>query len=152
MFLSKSLKFTIFFSLLISSFQIFADTKTTEYEELLTNGTLNDIKKAMRKDSDFYRIRIGEQEDTILMFTIEKNRPIEIIELITKSGTKLSWKNKNNQTAFFYTCKYSNNDDVIKFIFKKTGSKKSIQTKRFICCKNAINKSYIQSCRKTKRR
>lgn len=129
MFLSKSLKFTIFFSLLISSFQIFADTKTTEYEELLTNGTLNDIKKAMRKDSDFYRIRIGEQEDTILMFTIEKNRPIEIIELITKSGTKLSWKNKNNQTAFFYTCKYSNNDDVIKFIFKKTGSKKSIQKK-----------------------
>ena len=124
MFLSKSLKFTIFFSLLISSFQIFADTKTTEYEELLTNGTLNDIKKAMRKDSDFYRIRIGEQEDTILMFTIEKNRPIEIIELITKSGTKLSWKNKNNQTAFFYTCKYSNNDDVIKFILKKTGSKK----------------------------
>ena len=70
MFLSKSLKFTIIFSLLISSFQIFADTKTTEYEELLTNGTLNDIKKAMRKNSDFYRIRIGEQEDTILMFTI----------------------------------------------------------------------------------
>jgi hypothetical protein len=98
------------------------------YKELLENGSITEIKKAMNKDIDFFRFRIDEQKDTILMYAIEKKRPLEIIQLLYKSGTRTYWKNKNKQSALSYVCKYSDDDDVIKFILEKSGSKNT--TKR----------------------
>ena len=125
MFLSKYSKLAIIIFLFINIIPAFSASITERYTELIEKGSVAEIKKAMNKDIDFFRFRIGEQNDTILMYAIEKNRPIEIIELIYKSGTRPYWKNKNKQTALTYLCKYSNDDDVIKFILEKSGSKKT---------------------------
>ena len=123
MFLSKSSKLAIIIFLFINLIPAFSAPITERYKELLENGSVTDIKKAMNKDIDFFRFRIDEQKDTILMYAIEKNRPLEIIQLLYKSGTRTYWKNINKQSALSYVCKYSDDDDVIKFILEKSGSK-----------------------------
>ena len=128
MFLSKSSKLAIIIFLFINLIPAFSAPITERYKELLENGSITEIKKAMNKDIDFFRFRIDEQEDTILMYAIEKKRPLEIIQLLYKSGTRTYWKNKNKQSALSYVCKYSDDDDVIKFILEKSGSKNT--TKR----------------------
>ena len=128
MFLSKSSKLAIIIFLFINLIPAFSAPITERYKELLENGSITEIKKAMNKDIDFFRFRIDEQKDTILMYAIEKKRPLEIIQLLYKSGTRTYWKNKNKQSALSYVCKYSDDDDVIKFILEKSGSKNT--TKR----------------------
>lgn len=123
MFLSKSSKLAIIIFLFINLIPAFSAPITERYKELLENGSVTDIKKAMNKDIDFFRFRIDEQKDTILMYAIEKNRPLEIIQLLYKSGTRTYWKNIHKQSALSYVCKYSDDDDVIKFILEKSGSK-----------------------------
>lgn len=123
MFLSKSSKLAIIIFLFINLIPAFSAPITERYKELLENGSITEIKKAMNKDVDFFRFRIDEQKDTILMYAIEKKRPLEIIQLLYKSGTRTYWKNKNKQSALSYVCKYSDDDDVIKFILEKSGSK-----------------------------
>lgn len=128
MFLSKSSKLAIIIFLFINLIPAFSAPITERYKELLENGSITEIKKAMNNDIDFFRFRIDEQKDTILMYAIEKKRPLEIIQLLYKSGTRTYWKNKNKQSALSYVCKYSDDDDVIKFILEKSGSKNT--TKR----------------------
>lgn len=123
MFLSKSSKLAIIILIFINLIPAFSAPITERYKDLLENGSITEIKNAINKDIDFFRFRIGEQKDTILMYAIEKNRPLEIIQLLYKSGTRTYWKNKNKQSALSYVCRYSDDDDVIKFILEKSGSK-----------------------------
>ena len=124
MFLSKSSKLAIIIFLFINLIPAFSAPITERYKELLENGSVTDIKKAMNKDIDFFRFRIDEQKDTILMYAIEKNRPLEIIQLLYKSGTRTYWKNIHKQSALSYVCKYSDDDDVIKIYSRKIWFKK----------------------------
>lgn len=127
MFKFKIIKILFFFSLIFLNSYIYSN----ENAILIEKGSVEKIKKEMKTNPDFYRTRIGTNDDTILMHAIRFNRPQEIIDLILKSGTNVYWKNKFNQTALSYTCKYSNNEKVIDLLFSKFGSEKKIQKELF---------------------
>ena len=124
MFLSKSSKLAIIIFLFINLIPAFSAPITERYKELLENGSVTEIKKAMNKDVDFFRFRIDEQKDTILMYAIEKKRPLEIIQLLYKSGTRTYWKNKN-----MYGCQYCSYNSICKFNSKDSNCKYNIMKK-----------------------
>ncbi len=116
--------FFLIFSLLQPTFAI---GKADSYDELIKSGSVEDVKKAFRNDNDMHRTRIGVDKDTILMKAIKYDRSESFVKLMINSGVDIKAKNKQGQTALIYTCKYSTDDNVLKMLLKKYGSKKAVR-------------------------
>lgn len=118
---------TLFFLIFSLLQPIFAIGKADSYDELIKSGSVEDVKKAFRNDNDMHRTRIGVDKDTILMKAIKYDRSESFIKLMINSGVDIKAKNKQGQTALIYTCKYSTDDNILKIILKKYGSKKAVR-------------------------
>ena len=118
-----------FLLLLFSCVFVFAESKENTYNELMKNGSVTDIKKALMQDNEMILTKIGPEKDTLLMKAIEYGRAESIVSLMLKSGISPLTKNKKGQDALMYACRLSQDPAVIRLIISKCGSESGLQKK-----------------------
>ncbi len=103
-----------------------ASEKNIKYDSLMKTGTVAEIKKALKKNSDMTLAKIEPENDTLLMRAIMYDRNISVIDLLLKAGISVNKENIYGQNALMYVCMYSKDTDVITKILEKSTTKKNI--------------------------
>ena len=126
---SSSKKLLTAFSLifiLVSPFS-FANKKIDKIQNLIVNGSVDELTLAFVKNNFMNRTRFDKNGDTLVLEAIEKNREPAIIKLLLKGDVKLKAKNKNGQSALHYLALYAgDNPDLIKFVLNEWGDKEDV--------------------------
>ena len=117
----------IFMAMVLFGTNVFcASEKTIKYDSLMKTGSVAEIKKTLKKNSDMVQSKIGPENDTLLMRAIMYNRNISVIDLLLKTGISVNKENIHGQNALMYACMYSKDTDVITKILEKSTTPKNV--------------------------
>jgi len=109
---------------------LYAAGRSDKYDDLIKDGTTNDITAAMKKDSDLSTYSVGENEDTLLMQAISYKRSKDIIKLLLDAGISPTKKNKLGQSAVSYVCKFCDDSKTAAMVLSYgTFTKSQIRTR-----------------------
>ncbi|MDE5898021.1 MAG: ankyrin repeat domain-containing protein, partial [Treponemataceae bacterium] len=100
-----------------------------DYDELMRDGTLEEITAAFKKDGEMHRAKIGDEKDSLLMRAVKYGRTESVVALLLKAGVSVSAKNKDGRTALMYACLHSHDAAVIRLLLEKSGSRRSVRKK-----------------------
>lgn len=132
MFIAKKIvrRLSLFLPLLLLSASMLPAAGTAaDYDELMKDGSLEEITAAFKKDGELHRARIGAEKDSLLMRAVKYGRPESVLALLLKAGVSVSAKNKDGQTALMYACLYSQDAAAVRLLLEKSGSRRSIRKK-----------------------
>jgi ankyrin repeat protein len=89
-----------------------ASTQTTDFFELVKNGTPQSIQAAIRKGVDVNARKKNDQQ-TPLMCAAESNQNPEVIAMLLKAGANPNAQDKNAATALMYAAYKNPNPNII---------------------------------------
>lgn len=117
----------IFAAMVLLGTNIFCATdKNTKYDSLMKTGTVAEIKKALKKNSDMAQAKIEPENDTLLMRAVMYNRNLSVIDLLLKAGISVNRENIYGQNVLMYACMYSKDAEVITKILEKSTTPKNV--------------------------
>jgi ankyrin repeat protein len=132
-----------FFFILAVTSGLSALGSSDKYEELMQNGSLQNITDALKNDSDLITYTIGKNNDTLLMNAVSYKRSKRIIKLLLDAGVSPAKKNKLGQSAVSYACQYCDDADTVSMILSYgTFSKSQIRTR--LMTKDKAKKHAVQ--------
>jgi ankyrin repeat protein len=119
----------LFFILSVAA-RLSALGRSDKYEDLMQNGSLQNITDALKNDSDLVTYTVGTNNDTLLMSAVSYKRTRRIIKLLLDAGVSPAKKNKLGQSAISYACQYCDDPDTVSLILSYGSfSKSQIRTR-----------------------
>jgi ankyrin repeat protein len=132
----------LFFILTVAS-RLSASGRSDKYEELMQNGSLQNIIDALKNDSDLITYTVGKNNDTLLMSAVSYKRSKRIIKLLLDAGVSPAKKNKLGQSAISYACQYCDDPDTASLILSYGSFSKS-QIRTRLMTKDKTKKYAVQ--------
>lgn len=140
---NKTSRFLCFFFILAVTARLPALGRSDKYEELMQNGSLQNIADALKGDSDLITYTIGKNNDTLLMSAVSYKRSKRIIKLLLDAGVSPAKKNKLGQSAVSYACQYCDDADTVSMILSYGSFSKS-QIRTRLMTKDKAEKYAVQ--------